>query len=517
MSIKAIHHKTASHHTSDSHRTKKQKSLQNVGYDTLTKYIQDLTDATTQNDRPRMQKILTEAFDQQIHAGDLAYAVLHRFRREDQASAGYKNLEQEAKISVIQRAVISQNSSLLNGSFQNLVNQTPEKLVLEVLNEAKKSYPHKTEEIGKLENTITALEAIDFERHKLLAIDTLGIAIKAHRLFEKYKNQTGIHYIHPSKHGLCRALVLDFDKKKYTILSKKHGKLQAHGGFKRVTDAVQVFFTEKPITAKSMVRAVNHFDRKLSKYELEFEMTYGEIDSIVSYRAKRDASVRKTTILQEPFEGDLYIFTAYTPKEERLALSHEELLDILKTVGSTVQRMHRDGVVHRDIKTKNVLFRFNPDGSVSSKLCDFGHTMKPSSTQTNLYEIKKHGTLRYSPPEVLKKQAFAPSQLEQLKALDMYGLGNMLYELVLVEQTPWSHDVWRALKEPDSTAKMKALNLQQNAPEILQKKIASCTNHSQKRLLEITKRLLDPDPNKRMKIDEFMDAIHETSLDFFGE
>ena len=51
----------------------------------------------------------------------------------------------------------------------------------------------------------------------------------------------------------------------------------------------------------------------------------------------------------------LYVY--HLLPERRKKISLEEMLDVLEDVGKTLLKMHEDGLVHRDVKAKNVLYR----------------------------------------------------------------------------------------------------------------------------------------------------------------
>jgi serine/threonine protein kinase len=80
-----------------------------------------------------------------------------------------------------------------------------------------------------------------------------------------------------------------------------------------------------------------------------------------------------------------------------------------------MQFMHSQGIIHRDLKTLNVLL----DATNEPRLCDFGLARKVDSDQPM---TGMAGTFNYMAPEVIRKRAYG------LKA-DVFSFGMMLWEM----------------------------------------------------------------------------------------
>lgn len=94
------------------------------------------------------------------------------------------------------------------------------------------------------------------------------------------------------------------------------------------------------------------------------------------------------------------------------------ILALFPQLCSAVSYAHAHGVVHRDLKPVNVLFRVLPDDTEQVVLSDFGLAVEIDAAH---YTYARGGTLPYMAPEQLLGQA--------LPASDIFALGVILYQL----------------------------------------------------------------------------------------
>lgn len=105
--------------------------------------------------------------------------------------------------------------------------------------------------------------------------------------------------------------------------------------------------------------------------------------------------------------------------ERGMTFSSSEVKCIFKQVLEGLAYLHRQGIMHRDIKSSNILV----NSSGVAKLADFGISTR--FTPTSLYNGKKAvATLWYRAPEVLMEQYYS-------EAIDIWGLGCVLGELII--------------------------------------------------------------------------------------
>jgi serine/threonine protein kinase len=99
-------------------------------------------------------------------------------------------------------------------------------------------------------------------------------------------------------------------------------------------------------------------------------------------------------------------------------------ISIAREISGGLAYLHREGIVHRDIKSLNVLL--TSDGH--AKLCDFGlatlHTL--TATASSAHEGRQAGTLAWMAPELLLGNKCNEST-------DIYSFGVIMYELMTCE------------------------------------------------------------------------------------
>ncbi|MGE5341133.1 MAG: protein kinase domain-containing protein [Candidatus Omnitrophota bacterium] len=100
-------------------------------------------------------------------------------------------------------------------------------------------------------------------------------------------------------------------------------------------------------------------------------------------------------------------------------LRENEALEIVKRIAGALDYAHAKGIVHRDIKPGNILFRKNGN----PVLADFGLAVSPDLAMILKTQGKITGTLPYMSPEHCADHKCEP-------ASDIFSLGAVMYELL---------------------------------------------------------------------------------------
>ena len=114
-------------------------------------------------------------------------------------------------------------------------------------------------------------------------------------------------------------------------------------------------------------------------------------------------------------------------------LSVRQRLDLLEQVCSAVQHAHTKGVIHRDIKPRNVLVSM-VDGKPFAKVIDFGIAKATGARLTEMTLFTEHRQLVGTPEYMSPEQAEGSPDIDT--RTDVYALGVLLYEL-LTGATPF--------------------------------------------------------------------------------
>ncbi|KAH9262745.1 hypothetical protein BASA82_000219 [Batrachochytrium salamandrivorans] len=164
-------------------------------------------------------------------------------------------------------------------------------------------------------------------------------------------------------------------------------------------------------------------------------------------------------------EGELFDYLVERP--DRL-LSEAEASGIVRQIAHALAYLHREGVVHRDIKLENILVSRRPleeDGELfpQVKLIDFGLAKKIEVGDTsvlsgnNRRELTAHtyfGTLGYIAPEMNTKRVYN-------QAVDVWALGVLTYVLLCgvfpfegdtknissIKYPPWAQSISASAKD----------------------------------------------------------------------
>lgn len=120
-------------------------------------------------------------------------------------------------------------------------------------------------------------------------------------------------------------------------------------------------------------------------------------------------------ILQLVNGGDLFDNVT-----ERETFSEEDAADVTRQILEALGYLHKEGIVHRDIKVDNILCEEEKDGRLHCYIADFGL----SRFFSNEIQMKsKVGSLEYTAPEVFNTGGYGPG-------CDLWSVGVVAYILL---------------------------------------------------------------------------------------
>ena len=106
-------------------------------------------------------------------------------------------------------------------------------------------------------------------------------------------------------------------------------------------------------------------------------------------------------------------------------MSIDELVPLVRQVGSALSAAHREGIVHRDLKPANIYLVPGDDDTVRAKVLDFGISKIRGSTTVKTQDTQMLGTPAYMAPE----QALGRHDDVDGRT-DVFALGAVVFEMI---------------------------------------------------------------------------------------
>lgn len=151
------------------------------------------------------------------------------------------------------------------------------------------------------------------------------------------------------------------------------------------------------------------------------------------------------SIIMELMDGDLFHLMQDRMHHKK---SHDgpftifEAVDIMLQIGEGMVYLHNNKIVHRDVKSQNILFKKKKyiDGSehICAKLADFGLSKTKENSSTFSNQTPNTGTTRWMAPELMSRGQVGSKVKSFPFQLDVYSFGMLCYE-ILTGAVPFSN------------------------------------------------------------------------------
>ena len=190
-------------------------------------------------------------------------------------------------------------------------------------------------------------------------------------------------------------------------------------------NVVKATLDKKPCAAKILHRVfIDSKDPGLSDFISRFEQECQILrnlkhPNIVQFLGVvQDPTTNKPILLMEVMEDSLTHFLESSPTD----IPYHVQVNISHDIALAVAHLHRNGILHRDLSSNNILL----NASHQAKVTDFGMSKiaasNPSMTRSKVTQCP--GTLVYMPPEALRPQ---PRYSDKI---DTFSIGVLLLQIV---------------------------------------------------------------------------------------
>ena len=150
-------------------------------------------------------------------------------------------------------------------------------------------------------------------------------------------------------------------------------------------------------------------------------------------------------------------------------LNARERLELFARVCDTIQHAHQKGIIHRDIKPRNVMVA-TIDGKPTPKVIDFGIAKATNQRLTERTLFTRHGEFIGTPAYMSPEQA-SMSAAEIDTRSDVYSLGALLYEL-LTDTPPFDAEEFKT-KDRDEMRRLIREETPKNPSAAIETAVAS--------------------------------------------
>ena len=292
------------------------------------------------------------------------------------------------------------------------------------------------------------------------------------------------------KSKTSKLLLTGLTKQKINFDELKLGKQIGQGGFGNVFFAT---WKETPVAVK-MLRNQHLSEKRLQDFTSEI-ITFCRLDhpNIVKFLGAC-VMAPNLAIVMEYMQMSLFEALHI---DNSIDFSDDERLSILRQTSTGLQYLHNSKIAHCDLKSQNILLKFEEEETIPVKLTDFGLSMVRSDSESSSQRaeelVRNVGTPKYSAPEILRGEDLSAGAM--MKS-DIYALALIFYE-VLYQAEPFYNMTYTQLQ--------KQVGKERRTPDIPE------TPRVNVRMEQTMKQSWNFDPSKRPQINDIVGYVHEIS------
>jgi serine/threonine protein kinase len=204
------------------------------------------------------------------------------------------------------------------------------------------------------------------------------------------------------------------------------------------------------------------FDNEIAKLE---QIRHPNILMLLAVHRKPPA----LSLITELVEGGSYFQLLHYPHQFHSAggpvssVAFNDSIEILEHTAVALTFLHARGIIHRDVKTHNVLL--SPHLEV--KVCDFGLARMRSELMTGTMQFA--GTPQYMSPEQFRQQRYS-------EKVDVFAYGTLLWE-AMAQDIPFANLDVQDIRDKVLNGQM--LDIPRSTPPLVQSSIQACWTLSQ--------------------------------------
>ncbi len=337
------------------------------------------------------------------------------------------------------------------------------------------------------------LGSTGIEKSDLFRI-ALFIETELHSTRDSLKN----NYISRRATGLARTLEYDEQSGHLFIHLKSHGVDEIGRGVKKIVTKSILYDVEEPKLVAHCTSSYAMKDEVKALRKMQGKKGIVKLYASGERQTKEGEPVYK--MMCKLYEGGT-LSSAFSGSKK---FTFKEKLIITQHLLEGLSAMHAEGLVHRDLTARNVLFEKRAKNEVEAVIADFGRVRHIDTA----HGCKVQFNSRYLAPEGIVQDRLSG---KDYFATDVFALGCILHRLHFEKSGPWIDK--ENLKNPTQPDIVKEAKFIYDLQLYREANLPTGTS-SKDRFEQIILQMIHEDPAKRSSAKELLEAINQLIQDF---